>query len=157
MEKEGPRKAFQRSEICLQPPERSKRKRETFSSVTLYSFVCMHAKSLLSCLTLCDPVDCRPPGSSVHQILQARIVEWIALPFSRRSSQPRDEPLSLMSPALADEFQYLPKGRSREAVDGWARVVTYGRSFEKSVAVWACQQMFIHFKSSVESHKLSQN
>ena len=157
MEKEGPRKAFQRSQICPQLPGRSKRKKETFSSVTLYSFVCMHAKSLLSCLTLCDPVDCRPPGSSVHQILQARIVQWVALPFSRGSSQPRDEPLSLLSPALADEFWCLPKGRSRGAVDGWARVVTYRRSFEKSVAVWACQQMFIHFVSSVESHKLSQN
>ena len=43
-----------------------------------------------SCLTLCDPVDCSPPGSSVHGILQARILEWVAMPFSRRSSQPRD-------------------------------------------------------------------
>ena len=157
MEKEGPKKAFQRSQICPQPPGRSKRKKETFSSVTLYSFVCVHAKSLLSCLTPCDPINCRPPGSSVHQILQARIVEWVALPFSRRSSQPRDESLFLMSPALAGEFWCLPNGRSRGAVDGWARVVSYRRSFEKSVAVWACQQVFIHFMSSVESHQLSQN
>ena len=40
--------------------------------------------------TLCDPVDCSPPGSSVHGILQGRILEWVALPFSRGSSQPRD-------------------------------------------------------------------
>ena len=39
---------------------------------------CMHAKSLQLCLTLCDPMDCIPPGSSVHGILQARIMEWIA-------------------------------------------------------------------------------
>ena len=39
-----------------------------------------------SCLTLCDPVDCSPPGSSVHGILQARILEWVAIPFSRGSS-----------------------------------------------------------------------
>ena len=39
-----------------------------------------------SCLTLCDPVDCSPLGSSVHEILQARILEWVAIPFSRRSS-----------------------------------------------------------------------
>ena len=45
-----------------------------------------------SCLTLCDPMDCGPPGSSVHGILQARIPEWVAIPFSRRSSQPRIEP-----------------------------------------------------------------
>ena len=39
--------------------------------------------SLQSCLTLCDPVDCSPPGSSVHGILQARILEWVAVPSSR--------------------------------------------------------------------------
>ena len=43
-----------------------------------------------SCLTLCYPVDCSPPGSSVHGILQARILEWVAISFSRGSSQPRD-------------------------------------------------------------------
>ena len=43
-----------------------------------------------SCLTLCDPRDCSPPGFSVHGILQARILEWVAIPFSRGSSQPRD-------------------------------------------------------------------
>ena len=43
-----------------------------------------------SCLTLCDPMDCSPPGSSVHGILQARILEWVAISFSRRSSQSRD-------------------------------------------------------------------
>ena len=42
------------------------------------------------CLTLCDPVDCSPPGSSVHEILPARILEWGALSFSRESSRPRD-------------------------------------------------------------------
>ena len=39
------------------------------------------------CLTLCDPVDCSPPGSSVHGILQARILEWVAISFSRESSR----------------------------------------------------------------------
>ena len=42
------------------------------------------------CLPLCDPVDCSLPGSSVHGILQARILEWAAIPFSRGCSQPRD-------------------------------------------------------------------
>ena len=41
-----------------------------------------------SCPTLCDPMYC-PPGSSVHGILQARILEWVAMPSSRESSQPR--------------------------------------------------------------------
>ena len=43
-----------------------------------------------SCLTLCDHMDCSPPGFSVHGILQARILEWVAIPFSRGSSWPRD-------------------------------------------------------------------
>ena len=43
-----------------------------------------------SCPTLCDPVDCSPPGSSIHEILQARILEWVAISFSRGSSGPRD-------------------------------------------------------------------
>ena len=47
------------------------------------------------CLTLCNPMDCSPPGFSVHGILQARILEWEAIPFSRGSSWPRDRPGSL--------------------------------------------------------------
>ena len=43
-----------------------------------------------SCPTLCDPVDRSPPASSIHEILQARILEWITISFSRGSSQPRD-------------------------------------------------------------------
>ena len=54
------------------------------------SVVELCAKSLQLCLTLCDPLDCRPPGSSVHRILQARILELVAIPFSRGSSRPRD-------------------------------------------------------------------
>ena len=47
---------------------------------TLICFVCM--LSLQSCLTLCNPMDCSPPGSSVHGILQARVLEWGAIAFS---------------------------------------------------------------------------
>ena len=43
-----------------------------------------------SCPTLCDRMDCSPPGSSVHGILQARILEWVAMPSPRGSSQPKD-------------------------------------------------------------------
>ena len=49
----------------------------------------MRAESLQSCLTHCDPVDCSPPGSSVHGISQARILEWVAMPSSRGSCQSR--------------------------------------------------------------------
>ena len=44
-----------------------------------------------SCPTLCDPVDCSPPGSSVHGILQARVLVWVAILFSRGSSRPREQ------------------------------------------------------------------
>ena len=44
-----------------------------------------------SCLTLCDPMDCSPPGSFVHGILQMRIQEWVVISYSRRSSWPRDQ------------------------------------------------------------------
>ena len=54
------------------------------------STACMCAKSLQSRLTLCDRVDHSLSGSSVHGILQARILEWVAMPVSRGSSQPRD-------------------------------------------------------------------
>ena len=60
-----------------------------------------------SCLTLCDPMDCSPPGSSAHGILQARILEWVAMPSSRGYSQPRDRtPFSSVS--CIDRWVLLP-------------------------------------------------
>ena len=48
----------------------------------------MHAQA---CSTLCRPTDCRPLGSSVHGIFQARLLEWVAISYSRGSSEPRDQ------------------------------------------------------------------
>ena len=53
--------------------------------------MCLHAKWLQSCPTLCDPMDCNSPGSSVRGLLQARILEWVAISSSRGSSGPRDQ------------------------------------------------------------------
>ena len=64
----------------------------------------MCAKSLQSCPILCDPVDCNLPDSSVHGILQARILEQVAMPFSRGSPRPRDQTHVSQSPALASGF-----------------------------------------------------
>ena len=64
----------------------------------------MHAKSLQSCPTHCDPVDCSLPESSVHGILQARILEWVAMPSSRGSSRPRDQIRISCCSCLADGF-----------------------------------------------------
>ena len=63
----------------------------------------VQAKSLQSC-PLCNPMDCSPPGSSVHGILQARVLEWIVMPPPEDLSNPGIEPTSLMSPTLAGGF-----------------------------------------------------
>ena len=62
-----------------------------FPSVLLCYILLCECSLVPSRLTLCDPMDCSPPGSSVHGISQARILEQIAIPFSRASSQPRDQ------------------------------------------------------------------
>ena len=64
----------------------------------------LHTKSLQSCLTLCDSVDRSPPGSSVHGISQARILDWVAMPSPRGSSRPRDWAHVSTSPTLVSVF-----------------------------------------------------
>ena len=72
------------------------------------------------CRTFCDPMDCSPPGSSVHGILQARILEWVAMPSSRGSSQARDwTQVSCTAGGLftiwtTREAHKLPEGRERQ-------------------------------------------
>ena len=61
-----------------------------FHTLTLSISTVKWSEVTQSCLTLCYPVDCSPPGSSVHGIFQARVLEWVAISFSRGSSQPRD-------------------------------------------------------------------
>ena len=56
-------------------------------------FILVRAVSLQSCPTLCDPMDCSPLGSSVHGILQTRVLEWVAMPSSRGPSWPRERTL----------------------------------------------------------------
>ena len=67
-----------------------------------------------SCLTLCNPMDCRPLGFSVHGILQARILEWVAMP-SGGSSQPKDQTQVFH---IADGF--LTIWATREAQEYWS-------------------------------------
>ena len=63
--------------------------------------VCMCAES---CANLCKPMDCSTPGSSVQEIFQAAILEWVGISSSRGSSWPRIEPASPVSPVLAGGF-----------------------------------------------------
>ena len=60
-------------------------------SLSLIFFLVTQVLAAQSCPTLWDPMDCGPQGSSVHRILQARILEWVAISFSRGSSRPRNQ------------------------------------------------------------------
>ena len=63
-----------------------------------------HTQSLPPCPPLCDPVDRSPPGASVHGILQARTLEWVAMPSCSVSSDPGIKLVSPATPALAGKF-----------------------------------------------------
>ena len=73
-------------------------------SLVIYFINRSLAQLLQSCPTLYDPMDCSPPGSSVHGILQARILEWVAMPFSKGSSWPRDRTWVSFVSCIAGEF-----------------------------------------------------
>ena len=74
---------------------------------TILSTAAAAAKSLQSCLTLCDPIDGSPPGSSISGILQARILEWVAISFSNACMHAK----SLQScPTLCDRMDSSPLG-----------------------------------------------
>ena len=57
-----------------------------------------------SCQTLCNPMDCSPPDSSVHGNLQARILGWVSIPYSRGSSQPREDYLPSELPGKISQY-----------------------------------------------------
>ena len=87
------------------------------------------AKLLQSCPTLCDPMDYSPPGSSVHGILLARILEWVAMLRFRRSSQPSDRTCISCVSCTADRFlQQSHQG-------SLSYLVLYNKSPQKSVTV----------------------
>ena len=74
---------------------------------------CVHVQLLQSCSTFCDPMDCSPPGSSVHGILQARILELVAMSSSRGSSRLGDQAhISYGSRMTGGFFTTEPLGKS---------------------------------------------
>ena len=77
-----------------------------FSDLSKQIYLCARVLSHFSCVRLFETLWTiySPPGSSVHRILQARILEWVASPSFRGSSSPGIEPASLMSPTLAGRF-----------------------------------------------------
>ena len=86
-----------------------------------------------SCLTLCDPMDCSPPGSSVQGILQARILEWVAISSSRGSSPPRDQTHVSCSSFIGRQILYhwVPGKPLFIAVRGFQNKVDSARLCEK--------------------------
>ena len=83
--------------------------RDMLSRLVITSLPRSESEVAQSCLTLRDPMDCSLSGSSVHGIFQARVLEWIAISFSRGSSQPRN---LTQSPALqADALPSEPPGK----------------------------------------------
>ena len=81
-----------------------------------------------SCPTLCDPMDCSLPGSSVHGIFQARVLEWVTISFSRGSSQPRDWTLvSRVAGRCFTVWATVKEGPINSGVPAWShRVNTWG-------------------------------
>ena len=90
--------------------------------------VCAHL-----CTALCDPVDCSPPGSSVQGILQARILEWVAISSSRGSSPPRDQTHVSCSSFIGRQILYhwVPGKPLFIAVRGFQNKVDFARLCEK--------------------------
>ena len=87
-----------------------------------------------SCPTLCDPVGCSPPGSSVHGISQARILEWVAIFFSRGSSRPRDRPYISYVSCIANRiFTTALPGKSTRV---WWRTLIFQQLFAKGLLPW---------------------
>ena len=86
------------------------------SSIDIYT-LCMHAKLLQWCLTLCDAMDCSPPDFSVHEILQARMLEWVAISSSRASSRPGHRArISCISCTAGGLITTEPLGEGRQPV-----------------------------------------
>ena len=109
---------------------------QKFVSVTFFEtfhIICVCVLVAQSCPTLCDPMDCSPPGSSVHRIFQTRILEWVAISSSRGSSQSRDQTRiscigrSVLYPSTTWEApnHCLPVGFLRNSAIPWQKWVVH--------------------------------
>ena len=109
-----------------------------------------HAKCFQSRSTLCDPMDCSLPDTSVYGISQARILEWVSMPSSRESSRPRDQTHISMSPALAGRFfttsaTRVPHPIPRHArlhFGGWVQSLNEG-----SFSEWWLSSFSVYYQS----------
>ena len=84
-----------------------------------------YAKSLQSCPTLCDPIDGSPPGSAIPGILQARILEWVAISFSSAWKKKSESEIAQSCPTLSDPMNCSLPGSSVHGIFQ-ARVLKWG-------------------------------
>ena len=96
--------------------------RSSIMRLNEFALLCC-AQSLQSCPTLCSPTDCSPPGSSAHRILQARTLEWVAVPFPRGSSWPRDWSRAFCSSCIAGRFFTTEPPRKPKWVNPYVKVL----------------------------------
>ena len=104
--------------------------------------VCMYAaaaaKSLQSCPTLCDPMDCSPPGFSIHGILQARTLEWVAISFPQCMKVESESEVAQLCLTLSDPMDCSPPGSSVRGI------------FQATVLEWgaiAFSSMYVYIPS----------
>ena len=118
-------------------PESHLRRANSFSSQVPpppATFCLPEVQVVQLCLTLCDPMDCSPLGSSVHEILRARILEWVAIPFSRDPPDPGTKP---RSPALrADSLPSEPLGKPQFA---WGRTKL---TYSLAIKIWTLRLLW---------------
>ena len=116
-------------------------------------YMCVCAKLLQLCPTLFDPMDCSPPGSSLHGILQETILEWVAMPSSKGTSQSRDrtcvsrsscvtgatrEPLSYQGSPRIPEWVVIPFSRE----SSWPRYwIWVSHIVDRFFTIWATREI----------------
>ena len=113
------------------------------SDLTLHSTLSFNKVKVLltqSCPTLCDPMDRSPLGSSVHGTLQARILEWIANPFSRGSSQPRDR--TQVSHVTGGFFTTEPPGKPINILSANKKIDAHVDSISQCLLRLPCYYLF---------------
>ena len=116
-------------------------------------YICMHTKSLQSCLTLCDPMDSSPPSSSVYGILQARILEWVAISFSNACLHVKllQSCPTLCNPMDSSPPRLLSMGFSRQ--EYWSGL-PFPSPPSVCVCVCVCVYIYTHTHTGVVCHFL---
>ena len=115
----------------------------------------MHAQSLQSCLTLCESMDCSPPGSSILGILQIRILEWVAMPHSRGSSRHQESNFHLLC-LLHWQVDSLPLASPGKAqcmigmqFSAGKLLISFGLNSSSSLTTWVQDLCFLLYEIKI--------